>query len=352
MLRRLTLAAALFALLALATTAQAATIWTPITSGTTSTISSVVYQSPTRFWYATSGGTIASWNGSAFTAGTGITPGENFVDLAFQPGGSVGYAVTSNGHVWRSTDGGVTWSLIASPMTRSDCSGTSISRIETELNAVQWANTTTVFLLGNNSTILRSTNADAASPDVHRDQQGGDRVNNCAVQNETFTENFTDATFLPANPADAFFVAQDFGQALSEQQRAQRLGERHEDQRRHRQQLHRQPAHRPGRQQPQPPLGRRSRVGRRRLRNAVPPGLHRRGQQHERRHVPQRHQRHRRPVRRQLAGRRGGDGRQRRRDLHLRRRHQLLQPAGRRRAGHGELARGGGLRRRARRGRR
>ena len=56
MLRRLTLVGALFALLALASTAQAASIWTPINSGTTSTITSIVYQSPTRFWYATSSG--------------------------------------------------------------------------------------------------------------------------------------------------------------------------------------------------------------------------------------------------------------------------------------------------------
>ena len=85
MLRRLSLLAVVFALFALASTAQAATIWTPVPSGTSGTISSIVYQSPTRFWYATSGGTIAYWNGSGFTAGTGITPGENFVDLAFQP---------------------------------------------------------------------------------------------------------------------------------------------------------------------------------------------------------------------------------------------------------------------------
>ncbi len=209
MIRGFTLAGALVALLALATTAQAATIWTPIDSGTTSTITSIVYQSPTRFWYATSSGTIATFNGSAFVAGTGITPGENFTDLAFQPGGSVGYAITSNGHVWRSTNAGASWKLLATPATRGDCSDTSTAGAETELNAVQWANSTTVYLLGNTSTILRSINADGGSPtfsEINKLKTG-----TCAVQNEPFTENFTDATFLPANPADAFFVAQDFG---------------------------------------------------------------------------------------------------------------------------------------------
>ncbi len=208
MIRRLTLVVALFALLAFAATAQAATIWTPVNSGTTGTISAIVYQSPTRFWYATSGGTIAFFNGTGFTAGTGITPGENFTDLAFQPGGSIGFAVTSNGHVWRSTDGGASWVQIAAPTTRADCTNAT-NMAESELNAVQWANSSVVYLLGNASTILRSVNAEAGSPtfsEINKLNTG-----TCAAQNEPFTENFTDATFLPANPADAFFVAQDFG---------------------------------------------------------------------------------------------------------------------------------------------
>jgi hypothetical protein len=107
--RRLSFVLALFASLAAATSAHAASIWTPVSSGTTDTISSIVYQSPTRFWYATTNGKIEFFNGSSFVAGAGITPGENFTDLAFQPtsipggpgtSGLFGYAVTSTGHVW------------------------------------------------------------------------------------------------------------------------------------------------------------------------------------------------------------------------------------------------------------
>jgi hypothetical protein len=206
--RRLSFLAVVFAVFALASSAQAASIWTPIPSGTNGTISSIVYQSPARFWYATSGGTIAYWNGSAFTAGTGITPGESFVDLAFQPTGATGYGVTSNGHIWRSTDGGVSWAQLASPGTSADCSP-SPPITEAELNAVQWANSTTVFLMGDDSTLLRSTNADSGTPtfsEVNKVPSG-----TCAMQNETATQNLTDATFLPANPSDALFVSQDFG---------------------------------------------------------------------------------------------------------------------------------------------
>ncbi|HEY1715206.1 MAG TPA: hypothetical protein VGG07_20045, partial [Solirubrobacteraceae bacterium] len=183
---------------------------TPVSSGTSSTITSIVYQSPTRFWYATSSGTIAFWNGSSFTPATGITPGENFVDLAFQAAGSVGYAVTSNGHVWRSMNNGANWTLISpTPSTRGDCTSATLAA-ESELNAVQWANSSTVYLLGNNSTIIRSTNADTAGTPIFNELNKL-ATGTCAIQNEGFAEDFTDATFLPTNPADAFFVGQSFG---------------------------------------------------------------------------------------------------------------------------------------------
>lgn len=69
--RRLTLVAALCALLALTSTAQAASIWTPVSSGTSDTISAIDYQSAARFRYATTNGHIASFNGSSFTQGAG-----------------------------------------------------------------------------------------------------------------------------------------------------------------------------------------------------------------------------------------------------------------------------------------
>ena len=134
--RRLSFVLALFAWLVPAAAAHAASIWTPISSGTTDTISSIVYQSPTRFWYATTNGKIEYFNGSSFLAGAGVTPGENFTDLAFQPTNGVsgpgttglyGYAVASNGDVWQTFNGGVSWTPVPPPPTpggllhRLDC---------------------------------------------------------------------------------------------------------------------------------------------------------------------------------------------------------------------------------------
>ncbi len=195
-------------------TAQAASIWTPLNSGTAATITSIVYQSPTRFWYATSAGTVAYFNGAGFTNATGIEAGEEIVDMAFQPVskpggpgtvGLVGFAVTHNGHVWRSTDGGVNWSKIGSPTTRTECSVASTPVAETELNAVQWAGESDVFLLGDNSTILRSTNAGATFTEINKNSV------TCAMQGEASAQDMTDASFLPANPDHAVFVARNFG---------------------------------------------------------------------------------------------------------------------------------------------
>jgi methionine-rich copper-binding protein CopC len=216
--RRLTLALTLLALLLPVGAAQAATIWTPVSSGTTDTISSIVYQSPTRFWYATTNGKIEYFNGSSFVAGAGISPGENFTDLAFQPtsvaggpgtSGLYGYAVASSGDVWQTSNGGVSWTPVPPPQTPADCLVGSTVSAETELNAVVWSSSSTVYLLGNNSTLAKSTAGNSPTPAFAEINKNGSGT--CAAQNETTATNLTDATFLPANPLDGFIVSQDFG---------------------------------------------------------------------------------------------------------------------------------------------
>jgi hypothetical protein len=220
--RRLCVVLAFVALLIPAAAAHAASIWTPINSGTTDTISSVVYQSPTRFWYATTNGKIEYFNGSGFVAGAGVTPGENFTDLAFQPTsaaggpgttGLYGYAVASNGDVWQTANGGVSWTPVPPPQTPADCSSGSPVAAETELNAVVWSSNSSAYLLGNNSTLQRSTGANAPTPAFTEINKVG--TGTCAAQSDSSVQNLTDATFLPANPLDGFLVSQDFGSLYS-----------------------------------------------------------------------------------------------------------------------------------------
>ncbi len=215
--RRLGLLLAL-ALLVPAATAHAASIWTPVHSGTTDTISSIVYQSPTRFWYATTNGKIEYFNGSSFVAGAGLPAGENITDLAFQPtsvpggpgtSGLYGYAVASNGDVWQTYNGGLSWTPVPPPQAWSDCLADATFGTATELNAVVWASSSTAYLLGNNSTLAKTNAANTPTPaftEINKNASG-----TCRAQSDSSSQNLTDATFLPANPLDGFMISQDFG---------------------------------------------------------------------------------------------------------------------------------------------
>ncbi|HWF50385.1 MAG TPA: hypothetical protein VG294_07030 [Solirubrobacteraceae bacterium] len=209
------------ALLGTGSVARAATIWTPLSSGTTDTISAIVYQSPTRFWYATTNGKIEYFNGSSFVAGTGPLAGTNFTDLAFQPGatggpgtaGVYGYAVVNDGRIFQTSNGGIVWTPVPPPLTPSDCSVGATSAAEHELNAVVWADSTTAYLLGDNGTVLKATNANTATPsftEINKVDTG-----TCATQGTTTPETMTDAAFLPANPLTGFLISQDFGALYS-----------------------------------------------------------------------------------------------------------------------------------------
>jgi hypothetical protein len=209
------------ALLGTGSFAQAATIWTPVSSGTTDTISAIVYQSPTRFWYATTNGKIEYFNGSSFVAGAGPLAGTNFTDLALQPGttggpgtaGLYGYAVSSAGGILQTSNGGLSWTPVPPPLTASDCTVGATSAAETELNAVVWSSASTAYLLGDNGTVLKASNANTASPsftEINKVHSG-----TCAAQGTTTPDTMTDAVFLPTNPLDGFLISQDFGALYS-----------------------------------------------------------------------------------------------------------------------------------------
>ncbi|HWF35836.1 MAG TPA: hypothetical protein VG295_10685 [Solirubrobacteraceae bacterium] len=215
------MAIAAAALLGGGSAAQAATIWVPLSSGTTDTISAIVYQSPTRFWYATTNGKIEYYNGSSFVAGAGPVAGTNFTDLAIQPGtpggpgtaGLYGYAVASDGLVLQTSNGGVSWTPVPSPLTYSDCGASATLGAESELNAAVWADSSTAYLLGDNGTVLKATNANTATPsftEINKVHTG-----TCATQGTTTPETMTDAVFLPANPLNGFLISQDFGALYS-----------------------------------------------------------------------------------------------------------------------------------------
>jgi hypothetical protein len=105
-------------------TAPAHPALSPVSSRTTDTISAIEYQADDRFWYATTNGRLAYREAGAFLPGAGPGPGVIFNDIAFQPApGNIGLAVGNSNNVWRTTDGGRTWTTLVMPPTinNDDC---------------------------------------------------------------------------------------------------------------------------------------------------------------------------------------------------------------------------------------
>ena len=177
-LRRV-IGAAVLATAVLVPSSAHAGIWTPIASGTTEQINAVDYQSPTRFWYATTNGTIG-YRKPDGTFGKGAGPGVGviFNDIAFQPGGTVGIAVGNANNVWRSTNGGANWTrvMIAAPLNNDDCYGdpdAGSSPFDIAFS-VHWASANTVYITGNKSNILKSANAGTNFAEVNKKANDND----------------------------------------------------------------------------------------------------------------------------------------------------------------------------------
>jgi len=195
-------------LLATAAPAGAATIWTPVASGTTQDITAIDYQSDAAAWFATSNGQIFYANGGGFTLG-GSFPGNSFDDVAFQPGGSVGYATTVGGHAYRSTDGGHSWRLVTLPSVHTACSDPTTVAVP-RLNGVVWADANTAYLVGGSAStepvVLKATNAAAGTPTFSDVNYTG---STCLLGFDG--EYVTDGFAVPGNANALDFITEYFG---------------------------------------------------------------------------------------------------------------------------------------------
>jgi hypothetical protein len=160
--------------LGLAQTASAG-IWTPIASGTSATIQAIDYQAADRFWFATSAGQLAYRKpDGSFGFGTGPGPGVVFNAIAFQPGTAVGIAVGDLDNVWRTTNGGVSWTKLAVTTNSNDeCAavGPSAEAVGS-LYAVAWGANGVVYLGGDKGTVLRSQNSGASFTEINKNSAG------------------------------------------------------------------------------------------------------------------------------------------------------------------------------------
>ena len=185
-------------------------IWAPIASGTAEEISAVEYQGADRFWYATTNGRLAYRAGGAFNAGAGPGPGIVFTDIAFQPApGLVGVAVGNSNNVWRSVDGGLTWTKLVMPPTinNDDCFGDAEVGASAWDNgfSVTWAGAGVVYLTGDKGNIMKSVDAGATFAEVNK-KPTNDDGSACRLGKTVHT----DGVFI--SETIGWFIARSFGE--------------------------------------------------------------------------------------------------------------------------------------------
>ncbi len=195
------------AALAMALPASAGAVsWSQIPSGTSSAITAVEYQGPTRFWFTTSSGDIFGRNGGGEFVqqreGTGLA----LNDIEFRPAPSeVGLAVGNNGQVLRTVNGGTNWVPIAigptllSKTTPNDCTAT---QAVGNVYSVRFASAEVVYIIGQGSQLGRSATAGTTWADANWEDKG------------TAGRSAEDLCKLPTsadNLGDAFFPSQNVG---------------------------------------------------------------------------------------------------------------------------------------------
>jgi hypothetical protein len=180
-----------------AANAGAASIWTPVASGTAQGITAIASSQPGQVVYATGGGEIHYLTPGGFAAAkvlpTTTTPFP-FTDVAMSPNGTIGIAVGLGGEIYRSTNSGAEWNLLTPPPTRTECGGAS-KGVDEELTSVHFADANTIYITGANKTVLKSVSAGTSFTEANKTISG-------CVASETFGDTFwTSATsgFLLGN---------------------------------------------------------------------------------------------------------------------------------------------------------
>ena len=205
--RSVALAAAIVSLIAAAP--ASAGIWTPVSSGTTNTITAIDYQAPGALYYTTSGGQILK-NGVVQST----FPGVSFNDIAFNPSGTVGLAAGSNGKLYRSNAGGPWTAVNLANSTFTDtnpcgsagptASATRNAGPTGNLNAVAWASDSVAYVVASDQgVVLKSTDNGATFLDRSRQADS-----TCWV--DTNGDILTDVKTIPGSDI-VWFLSDGFG---------------------------------------------------------------------------------------------------------------------------------------------
>jgi hypothetical protein len=131
--------------------ARAATVWTPVTTGTAQTINGVGGVSENQLVLVTSAGGV--FHGSAATGfvGSGVTPTSpagGFNDVAMSPDGTHGVAVGNAGAIFWTHDSGANWAQVTVASEPNKACGGAPATLQTlhdPLSSVQFANASTAY---------------------------------------------------------------------------------------------------------------------------------------------------------------------------------------------------------------
>jgi photosystem II stability/assembly factor-like uncharacterized protein len=185
--------------------AQAASLWTLVSSGTSGTINAIAYPNAAEIVLVTANGGILHLTSGGFAAST-VTPAapSGFTDVGMSPSGVYGVAVGPSGTIYRSADSGVTWTQVAGTQEYSAaCSdGGTLGPLGDDLYSVQFADANTVYVTGNNGDVLKSTDKGATFTEVNKN------VGNTACVADP-DGAFTDTAWINAN--DGFLLSNAFG---------------------------------------------------------------------------------------------------------------------------------------------
>jgi photosystem II stability/assembly factor-like uncharacterized protein len=188
--------------LALGASEARASVWTPVASGTTETITAIEYEGPGgRFIFATGAGHIYYRDSSgSFAQASGPAGGIVFNDIEMH--GLFGYAVGNANQVWRTKNNGKDWTQITGLVATSSSSCDNVDTpFSGDLRFVRWADDNTVYMGGRQPgffdapVVFKSVNA-AADPGPPAFTDVNHNGTSCKI---------------PANPDDAFFTSANSG---------------------------------------------------------------------------------------------------------------------------------------------
>ena len=188
-----------------------AVTWTAVNSGTSDEITSIDYQSDSRFWFVTGGGDIYKRQGDGSFKRTFDGP-VGLSHIAFQPSGDVGIAISPTAEIYRSANGGDSWAPVTGLQgTNSACTG---EEAVTTTFTVRWAGNDAVYLFAGGNKVVRSAGANVGATGTWTNANPMLSSGTCRAEFQTTGSGpgVTDGVFTPGSPNRGWMIGANFGE--------------------------------------------------------------------------------------------------------------------------------------------